>query len=634
MKRILIALFSVAAIVSCTGRGAVTLTEDAETFTLSNGIIDARVSKVTGDLVSYRYNGVEMFATKLTPDQVIQPVGDTNSANPNWKAPTIKGKAHGYWSHDAMGVPGSEPAVPSVTIDPRKNGGKRGEVSVKGISGGRKMGTGPGTNPAQGDLAVDIDIRYTLEKGASGVYTYCIFNHEAGYPDASFGEARYCAKLNDDFDWMSVDKNVDFHYPKTHNAGDKYVYTAVQSINPAFGWSGTGSNTGLFIINPSMEYMSGGPTKVEFMGHRNTSMEAEPCVLNYWRSSHYGGARASMAAGEKWSKVIGPFFIYCNSAEGHDAIYADAQARAAVEAAKWPYSWVSAPEYAKASERATVSGKLVLDDEAAPATFSNLHIGLVSPDEFWQTDAKNYQFWTVGAEDGSFSIPNVRAGKYTLVAFTDGVLGELTVDGVEVKSGKLDMGDITWKPVRKGKQVFEVGVANRNGSEFAGFDEHRSDRIAIDYAVRYPSDINFEVGKSDCAKDWFYIQVPHCNDPANAKVLPFFGIRDEGRETPFNIIFNMDEAPAAGNATLRIALCGTSSDSIAISVNGTKAGDLVLRRTSDGVITRHGSHGIWYETEFAFDASLLHAGNNTLTLTVPAGSLNTGIVYDYLRLEI
>ena len=64
--------------------------------------------------------------------------------------------------------------MPSITIDPDKNGGDIAEVSTKAISKGRKMGTGPGTGP-EGDLAVDIEIRYTLQRGATGVYTYCIF---------------------------------------------------------------------------------------------------------------------------------------------------------------------------------------------------------------------------------------------------------------------------------------------------------------------------------------------------------------------------------------------------------------------------------------------------------------------------
>lgn len=43
--------------------------------------------------------------------------------------------------------------------------------------------------------------------------------------------------------------------------------------------------------------------------------------------------------------------------------------------------------------------------------------------------------------------------------------------------------------------------------------------------------------------------------------------------------------------------------------------------------------GLWYERQFEFDASKLKAGENTLTLTVPAGPVNNGVVYDYLRLE-
>ena len=51
-----------------------------------------------------------------------------------------------------MGVRGSAPAIPSVTIDPGRNGGRIAEVSVKAISGGRKMGTGPGAGPGPQDI--------------------------------------------------------------------------------------------------------------------------------------------------------------------------------------------------------------------------------------------------------------------------------------------------------------------------------------------------------------------------------------------------------------------------------------------------------------------------------------------------
>ena len=74
-------------------------------------------------------------------------------------------------------------------------------MAIKGISGGQALGSGPG-----GSAVADIEIRYTLTRGASGVYTYTIFEHQPAYPLLNLGEARYCAKLNDDvFDWMTVD---------------------------------------------------------------------------------------------------------------------------------------------------------------------------------------------------------------------------------------------------------------------------------------------------------------------------------------------------------------------------------------------------------------------------------------------
>ena len=54
----------------------------------------------------------------------------------------------------------------------------------------------------------------------------------------------------------------------------------------------------------------------------------------------------------------------------------------------------------------------------------------------------------------------------------------------------------------------------------------------------------------------------------------------------------------------------------------------------DGVITRHQTQGLWYERQFEFAASMLKTGENILTLTVPAGPINNGVIYDYLRLEL
>ena len=164
--------------------GPVKVEEDKTTFTLSNGIVTARLSKRSGDLTSLQYQGTEILT-----DQ--------------------SGHAGAYWSHDTTG--GKE-TVARITIDPQSNGGQRGEVSVKGVSGGIKMGHGPGADK-HGDFPADIEIRCALGRGDAGVYTYCTFDHLPSYPAGTMTEARFCAKLADIFDWMTIDAKRNKHFP-------------------------------------------------------------------------------------------------------------------------------------------------------------------------------------------------------------------------------------------------------------------------------------------------------------------------------------------------------------------------------------------------------------------------------------
>ncbi len=153
----------------------VTISENAGSFILDNGIVKARVSKNSGDLISLEYKNLELLDVR-------------------------DGRQIAYWSHNAAR---GRRIIDRITIDPQTNGGERGEVSIKGISGGNPMGGGPG-----GSVVADIEIRYALGRGDPGIYTYCAFSHPTNYPATSFGEARFCMKLNDDlFDWMTVDAN-------------------------------------------------------------------------------------------------------------------------------------------------------------------------------------------------------------------------------------------------------------------------------------------------------------------------------------------------------------------------------------------------------------------------------------------
>jgi len=613
----------------------VTISDDGIAYTLSNGIVDARIDKKSGDIVSYKYKGIEV--TAQVPDQAV-------------------GREYGYWSHDAKG----EDSTPKITIDPKTNGGERAEVEVKAISHGKAIGDGPG-----GTIIADIDIHWVLQRGDSGVYTYMEMNHQSDYPSAVLGEARFCIKIADFFDWMSVGPKWDKPYPKAVGTAaheDKYDFTSDQFENRAYGWSSPTKNIGFWIINPTVEYLSGGPTKVEFLGHRDTNSIQAPTVLNYWRSSHYGGAVADAAQGEHWTKVVGPFMLYVNSGAGHAAMYKDAIARSVVEAQKWPYEWVNGVDYPKKAERATVTGHLVLKDPQAKSTqFPNLLVGLTAPAYTihpaardgagsaaaaitpttgaperlidWQTDAKHYEFWARADATGNFKLTNVRPGTYTLHAMANGVLGEYAKTDITVEAGKpLNLGALDWTPVRHGRQVWEIGIPNRTGEEFAGGKDYAHDGTFLTYATMFPNDVNYVIGKSDFTKDWFFEQVPHNEDP-NAKASSYNTGTRLGRATPWTITFNMAKAGGSGKAHLRLGLASTSLRQFDVAVNGQPVAS-IGNLTPDGAIGRNGIHGVWSERDVSFDESMMKQGTNTITLTVPAGSLTSGIIYDYLRLEL
>jgi rhamnogalacturonan endolyase len=608
------------------GGDNVTVNEDDTSYTMSNGIVTAKVLKKSGDIISLQYKGTETLT-----DQ--------------------SGHAGAYWSHDASG---GEKTIDAITIDPKTNKGDRAEVSVKGISGGKKMGH-PAGGGADGDFPADIEIRCSLGRGEAGVYTYCIFEHQPDYPAGSIGEARFCAKLASMFDWLSVDAKRNKYYPHEPPGEDKYVYTAVQSENLAYGWSSTTKNIGFWIINPTIEYLSGGPTKVEFLCHRDTTPVQAPCVLNYWRSSHYGGAGVSVAQGEHWTKVVGPFMLYVNSGGDAASLWNDAKQQAEKQKQRWPFDWVNGVDYPHKDQRSAVSGQLVLNDPLMPgdAKFSGkIMVGLVSPnytvpvqlrgggnterEMTWQTDAKHYEFWARSDDaSGKFTIPNVRPGSYQLDAFADGVLGEYVQADVKILEGgkPVDLGKLDWKPIRHGRQLWDIGVANRTATEFKNGDRYFEMDTQLQYPKLFPNDVDFVIGKSDAAQDWYFEQIPHNVDP-NAKIAPFMGIRgNPGNATPYRIHFNLPAAPT-GMATLRLAICAANTRSVEVSVNDKSAGVVDQFPSGDATVVRHGIQGIWYERDLAFDAAIMKQGDNVLTLTMPAGSVNNGIIYDYVRLEL
>jgi rhamnogalacturonan endolyase len=286
-------------------------------------------------------------------------------------------------------------------------------------------------------------------------------------------------------------------------------------------------------------------------------------------------------------------------------------------------------------------------------------------------DARFYQFFNDGAEDGKFSIDKIRPGTYTLHAWADGVLGEYSKANITVEAGKtVDLGTLSWTPVRLGAQVWEIGYPNRSAAEFFKGDGQNYWLWGwnLRYALLFPNDLTYTVGKSDWHKDWFFEEVPHASnlsfvnpdakDPANQRFgwvksesLEQYPQTDQhgpwavygrGRETVWTIKFNMQKQEQ-GHAALRVALAGVNGmrGGLAVAVNGVTAGAIGSGSDADNAPLRNTDairyntdRGLWQERTLKFEAALLKPGENTMTFTVPAGDLQSGVVWDYLRLEL
>jgi len=599
------------------GQQPVQLIDNGENITLSNEYVQVKINKKKTLITSMKYKGLEMIGK-----------------------PHINWNVVGSDEDESMVRKMSQKIIYSVRIDPKTNNGELAEVSFKYIYNGDEQ-----TNP------VDIDMRYALGKKDKGIYLSALLNHLNGYPQFELGQGRTIIQLNPKiFDFYTVDKNRRQIMPTTADVksgirmnvkeatllttgihkGDvnhKYDYSTMLAQTPTWGWTSTEKKVGFWMINPSIEYMNGGPTQIGLTGH------VEAILLIHWQEGHYGGGKQIFRPNEVWQKYIGPFYLYCNSGSGHDEMWKDALNEAAKQRSMWPYSWVEEKEYPQKQKRGILSGQIQITDPYVPdIKFSNMWVGLActsandsSTNEInWQYEGKNYQFWVRADQAGNFTIPNIRAGKYVMYAFADGILGEFKKKNITVLPGSNEnIGKLNWEPIRYGKQLWEIGKPDRSAAEFRHGDNYWHWGLYLLYPKEFPNDVNFSIGKSDWKKDWNYCQPPIVDSAY--KVV---------RKPIWTISFDQTEQ-VKGKATLRIAICGSRNQvSVNVLVNDVLIGNTGILPNM-GVMHRDGIRGKEEEIALPFDAKLLKKGTNTIKLKLAnVKDWTYGILYDYLRLEL
>jgi fibronectin type 3 domain-containing protein len=655
-----------------TGTGAnVTLVDNGSQVTIANGIISILCTKsgATIDQINYTYNN----GSGTTTTQVL--AGGFNGGQLYWELGGFGGGTFTY----------------SLVSDPASNGGNYAEISL--LSSSATNGT--------------MEVHFSMLRGSTGFYVTAIWNHRSVDGVIGMGETRDNIYAGSIFNWMSVDAARNrlmavansfggipvFNAPKEVTLWtnglyqgqyeDKYCYSADLGVQRAWGWSSVGAggkNIGLWNVSASAEYYNGGPMKRELMSHIGTT------ILNMHNGSHYGlGSQdATWGAGELWTKVYGPYFIYCNNVsntntdptQASGGLYEDALAQAAAEQTAWPYYWFTNANYAAASGRGAVSGTLSINDPFnANASPAGMWVGVVQQPSTtrgiydFQQWMKPYQFWVKTDTNGNFTISNVIAGaNYTLYAFGPGAAGTFqsqnqtggnppnTFDlpaspfSVSVTGGATnDLGVVPWIPTRVGPTVFEIGYPNRTGNKFRHGDDYWVGDLGpsptapsplwskhLAYPFDFPSGPNYIVGQSRWTTDWNYVQ------PAVANSAGAFS------GSTSTITFNLPGTPGA-SASIYIALASDFQGPLIVSVNGT-----VVVSPSTGYFPnynssanesdttiRQGIHGAFSDARINFSGSVLRTGQNTITINMRKGDQSrvgdgweNHAMYDYVRLEL
>jgi len=638
------------------------------TVTLANGMVTVVIDTYSSQILELNYNGNQLTG------------GGTSSTSAiNWQG------------QGPTGVQEGANGVLSVIVNPATNNGAFAEICIANLYA--NQGT---TNV----YAADAYYYFAMFRGSPGIYVTEDMERSTNTGSAFVAGGADIPSLTTElwggFNWLGQD-NGRFLLRETPADGNaaiaginnapkevtllsqgllagqfecKYDFAGDLNSLHFAGWCSTGlsTNIGLLLIHPSREYFSSGPKHPEIVGQ----IDMINCTF---KSVHFGfGSDLNFTNGETWSRVCGPLFFYCNQVAPGTAnpqihLYADADAQAAAEGGAWPYTWFTADtNYAQPSGRGTVTGRLAINDSGNPnAAAAGMWVGLLQqppsslnpPTTDFQFFAKNLQFWTQTDANGNFAIPNVYAGtNYTLLAFGPGAIGlyqsqsfgspappvtlylpsapfAVTVTGGQTNN----LGTVTWAPSRVGATVWEMGVPDRDTTEFRhGLDYWHGDlgdatNFPVnwaqwqDYNLDFPAGVNFTVGQSRWSVDWDYAQ-PTSLDPATGNLNP----------TTQNIFFNLPSAPA-GNAAASIyfAVVGDYSGPVEITVNGTllnNTGFFPYYADSDPMI-RMESHGVFCDYRLNFAGNLLHAGPNEIQLNMRKGGyFSDSILYDYIRLEL
>jgi rhamnogalacturonan endolyase len=278
-----------------------------------------------------------------------------------------------------------------------------------------------------------------------------------------------------------------------------------------------------------------------------------------------------------------------------------------------------------------------------------------------------YQYWGEIDRSGSFTISSVKAGTYRLTVYADGIFGQCTQDGIEIKAGETQTTTITWTDEAAGTGLWRMGTPDKSRGEFRHGDEkdtskplgirqYRQYWAVHDLPNDFPNGVKYKVGTSDPAKDFNYVHWSVFGDKANY-------VRKDPYYTNVNnwtLTFDLTQQQIADktNATFTIQLAGVKTSArnnenaskdwnnlpYTVVFNGKQLPNWTTpSQDSSSCAVRSAATCNTTGHKFVFKAELLEAGENQMILSLPARATapedavlpeSVYLQYDALRLEV
>jgi rhamnogalacturonan endolyase len=268
-------------------------------------------------------------------------------------------------------------------------------------------------------VPLNVDKRYIIRSGVSGLYMYGILERLEGWPDVDMDQIRIVFKLNPKkFDFMAISDDRQRSMPSMADrenskslaykeavlltnpsnpmfkgeVDDKYMYSMEDKDNNVHGWISSDPPVGFWMITPSDEFRLGGPIKQDLTSH------AGPITLSMFTSTHYAGKEMRMdyRNGEPWKKVFGPVLAYLNSVSPKDStlrLWRDAKRQMAAEVKSWPYDFITSEDYPLRHQRGTLEGQFLIKDSYVSrlkiyGKFAFVGLAPIGEAGSWQTESK------------------------------------------------------------------------------------------------------------------------------------------------------------------------------------------------------------------------------------------------------